>query len=148
MIDKLIEDDIRSLAQIMNDNGLTRIELENKKQDYNVILEKKFPRQYHGNNRAADKTSIPQIPQNTTAVLNGNIVKAPLIGTFYESASPGKPPFVTVGQTVKKGDILFIIESMKVMNEVPSEFDGTVKEILVKDAEPLEFDQDVMIISR
>jgi acetyl-CoA carboxylase biotin carboxyl carrier protein len=146
MIDKIIEDDIRSLAQIMNENGLTRIELENKKQDYNVILEKKIPRPFHGNNRAADKTSVPQVSPSVPDVKSGNIVKAPLIGTFYESASPGKPPFVTVGQTVKKGDILFIIESMKVMNEVPSEFDGVVKEILVKDASPLEFDQDVMIV--
>ena len=76
----------------------------------------------------------------------GNVVKAPIVGTFYAASAPDKPPFVTVGQQVKKGDVLMIIESMKLMNEVQSDFDGTVAEILVKNGDPVEFDQPIMII--
>lgn len=77
---------------------------------------------------------------------SGTEVKAPVVGTFYASPSPDKPPFVTVGQSVQKGDILMIIESMKIMNEVPSPCSGVVKEILVKSGEAVEYDQTVMII--
>ncbi len=74
------------------------------------------------------------------------MVKSPIVGTFYAASAPDKPPFVTVGQQVKKGDVIMIIESMKLMNEVQSEFDGTVAEILVKNGEAVEFDQPIMII--
>lgn len=76
--------------------------------------------------------------------LSGKIVKSPIVGTFYAAPAPGKPPYAPVGKTVAKGDILFIIESMKLMNEVTSEFDGTVAEILVKDGDAVEFDQPIM----
>ncbi|MCH5194521.1 MAG: acetyl-CoA carboxylase biotin carboxyl carrier protein [Oscillospiraceae bacterium] len=81
-----------------------------------------------------------------TAVPDGNVVKAPIVGTFYAASAPDKPPFVKVGQQVKKGDVLMIIESMKLMNEVQSDFDGTVTEILVKNGDPVEYDQPIMII--
>lgn len=77
---------------------------------------------------------------------DGNIVKAPIVGTFYSAPAPDKDPFVTVGQQVKKGDTIMIIESMKLMNEVQSDFDGIVKEILVENGTPVEFDQPIMII--
>lgn len=78
--------------------------------------------------------------------VDGNVVKSPIVGTFYAASSPDKAPFVTVGQQVKQGDVLFIIESMKVMNEVLSEFSGTVKQIMVSNADAVEYDQPVMII--
>ncbi|MGN1133913.1 MAG: acetyl-CoA carboxylase biotin carboxyl carrier protein, partial [Oscillospiraceae bacterium] len=77
---------------------------------------------------------------------SGKQVKAPIVGTFYDSPFPTEKPYVSVGDTVKKGDILFIIESMKVMNEVQSEFSGVVKEICVNSGDSVEFDQTVMII--
>jgi acetyl-CoA carboxylase biotin carboxyl carrier protein len=102
----------------------------------------------------------PMPPQGNPSVVNinttvekvdsvasaGNVVKSPIVGTFYASPSPDKPPYVKVGDTVKKGDTIMIIESMKLMNEVTSEFDGVVKEILVKDGTPVEYDQPIMII--
>ncbi|MBC8570240.1 acetyl-CoA carboxylase biotin carboxyl carrier protein [Zongyangia hominis] len=78
--------------------------------------------------------------------VRGQVVKSPIVGTFYHSAAPEKPPFVSVGTRVKKGDTLFIIESMKLMNEVPSEFDGVVADILIDNAQPVEFGQPVMVI--
>lgn len=80
------------------------------------------------------------------AAFTGNVVRSPIVGTFYAAASPEKPPFAEVGKKVKKGDVLMIIESMKLMNEIQSEFDGTVTRILVKNGEAVEFDQPLMVI--
>lgn len=72
---------------------------------------------------------------------SGNIVKAPLVGTFYESPGPGKPVYAPVGTKVKKGDVLCIIEAMKIMNEVVSDYDGEVKEVLVQNEQLVEYGQ-------
>lgn len=79
-------------------------------------------------------------------VLSGDVVKSPIVGTFYSTPSPGKPPFVKVGDKVNKGDVIYIIESMKLMNEVKSEFTGVVKEILVESGESVEYGQPIMVI--
>lgn len=89
--------------------------------------------------------AVSEVPTDG-AVPSGNVVKAPLVGTFYAASAPDKPPFVTVGKRVKKGDVLMIIESMKLMNEVQSDFDGVVEEILVNNGQAVEFDQPIMII--
>ncbi len=95
---------------------------------------------------AAAQTVQAAPAAQASPVVSGNVVKSPIVGTFYAASAPDKPPFVTVGQQVKKGDVIMIIESMKLMNEVQSEFDGTVTEILVKNGEAVEFDQPIMII--
>lgn len=82
----------------------------------------------------------------TAAAYDGNVVKSPIVGTFYAASAPDKAPFVAVGKQVKKGDVLMIIESMKLMNEVQSDFDGTVTEILVSNGQAVEYDQPIMII--
>lgn len=94
----------------------------------------------------AGSAQSAQAVQAAAPAVSGNVVKSPIVGTFYAASAPDKPPFVTVGQQVKKGDVIMIIESMKLMNEVQSEFDGTVAEILVKNGEAVEFDQPIMII--
>lgn len=78
--------------------------------------------------------------------VTGNVVKSPLVGTFYEAPSPESKPFVQVGDVVKKGQVLGIVEAMKLMNEIESEFDGTVKEILVKNEQMVEFGQPMFVI--
>jgi acetyl-CoA carboxylase biotin carboxyl carrier protein len=83
---------------------------------------------------------------STAAEISGNLVKAPLVGTYYAAPSPEKAPFVKVGDEVKKGDVIMIIESMKLMNEVQSEYDGIVDKILVSDGQAVEFDQPIMVI--
>ena len=80
------------------------------------------------------------------AAVSGSKVTAPIVGTFYSAPSPDSKPFVKVGDRIKKGDVIFIIESMKVMSEVPSEFDGVVKEICVQNGDAVEFGQTVMIL--
>ena len=74
------------------------------------------------------------------------IIKAPLVGTFYESSKPGEPPFVQKGAIVKVGDTLCIVEAMKIFNTIESEYDGEVLDILVHDGDPVEFGQDLFAI--
>ncbi len=95
--------------------------------------------------------AVPAVPSAEAAapaadVPAGKTVKAPIVGTFYAAPSPDQPPFVQVGDTVKKGDVILIIESMKLMNEVTSDTDGVVKEILVKNGDAVEYDQPLMVI--
>jgi len=76
----------------------------------------------------------------------GHIVKSPMVGTFYRSPSPGTAAFVELGQTVKPGDTLCIIEAMKLLNEIEAEVGGTVKEILVDNGQPVEYGQPLFVI--
>ena len=89
-----------------------------------------------GNTSADVKTSAP----------SGKIVRSPFVGTIYRSSSPGADPFVEVGKRVKKGATLCIVEAMKLMNEIEAEFDGVIKEILVDNEQPVEFDQPLFVM--
>ena len=86
-----------------------------------------------------EKTSEPEPKKEE--VKAGNIVKSPMVGTFYIKSSPTSNPYVEIGSEVKKGTVLCIIEAMKLMNEIESEFDGKIAEILVKDGEAVEYGQ-------
>jgi len=74
-------------------------------------------------------------------------IKSPIIGTFYRKATPDKPSFVEIGQVIKEGDVLCVIEAMKLFNEIESELSGTIIKILVDDASPVEFDQPLFVIN-
>ncbi|MBM4253760.1 MAG: acetyl-CoA carboxylase biotin carboxyl carrier protein [Deltaproteobacteria bacterium] len=93
----------------------------------------------------------PATPAATPAakpapVISGRLLKSPFVGTFYRSPSPGSDAFVDIGKRVKKGDTLCIIEAMKLMNEIEAEFDGVIKEILVDNEQPVEFDQPLFVL--
>jgi acetyl-CoA carboxylase biotin carboxyl carrier protein len=77
---------------------------------------------------------------------NGHIIKSPMVGTFYRSPSPSSPSFIEVGQHVKVGDVICIIEAMKMMNQIEADKSGVIEAILVDDAEPVEFDQSLITI--
>ena len=79
-------------------------------------------------------------------VPSGNLVKSPMVGTFYRAPNPESDPFVSIGSQVKIGDTLCIIEAMKLMNEIESEYTGTVKEILVENGQPIEYGQPLFVI--
>lgn len=79
---------------------------------------------------------------------DGEVVKSPIVGTFYRSPDPDSDPFVEVGDTVQSGETLCIIEAMKIMNEIEAEFSGKVKKIIVEDGNPVEFDQPLFIIEK
>ena len=100
--------------------------------------------------QAAPATPAPEPPQAAPEPApvdaNGTIVKAPTPGTFYTRPAPDQEPFVSVGERVRVGDTLCILEAMKLMNEIESEVSGTVKEVLVADGEPVEYDQPLFLI--
>lgn len=81
------------------------------------------------------------------ALPEGHVLRSPMVGTFYAAASPDKPPFVTIGQAVKVGDTLAIIEAMKMFNPIEAEVAGTVTAILAKDGQPVEFDEPLFVIA-
>ena len=91
-----------------------------------------------------DEFTFEEKSQSSTE--NLNIIKSPMVGTVYLSPSPEEPTFIQVGKRVKKGDTILIIEAMKTMNQIPSTMEGTVKEILVNNESPVEFDTPLVII--
>ena len=93
--------------------------------------------------RAASATAPPAEPEPAQ---EGQLVKAPMVGTFYRSPSPDAKPFVEVGQTVKKGDTVCIVEAMKLMNEIETDVAGVVKAILVENGQPVEYGQPLFVI--
>jgi acetyl-CoA carboxylase biotin carboxyl carrier protein len=96
-------------------------------------------------NRAADLSNLED-EDDSGALPEGHVVKSPMVGTFYRSPSPGANAFVEVGQGVKQGDTLCIIEAMKLLNEIESEVAGIVKEILVENGQPVEYGEPLFII--
>ena len=95
----------------------------------------------------AEVSVVEPAPEDTGKEEAGKIVKSPLVGTFYVAPAEEADPFVSVGDPVKKGQTLAIIEAMKLMNEIESEYDGTITEILVNNAEPVEYGQPLFRIS-
>ncbi len=90
----------------------------------------------------ATAAEAPPVEEDTE-----NVVTSPMVGTFYAASSPDDDPFVSAGTSVKKGDVLCIVEAMKLMNEIEAEYDGTVEKVLVKNAEPLEYGQPLFVIT-
>ena len=90
---------------------------------------------------AAAEAAAPAAPK-----LNGNVVRSPMVGTFYRSPSPTTASFVEVGQSVKKGDILCIVEAMKMMNHIEAETSGVIESVLVENGQPVEYDQPLFTI--
>lgn len=155
-------DEIKELAELVSEKKLGKIEIKNGESSI-VIEDRKLPPM------APVPPVMPAAPSAVMAApaaapapavqsqdagkaapaeeaVTGNVVKAPIVGTFYASPSPDKPAFVKVGDHIKKGDVIFIVESMKLMNEIQSEFEGTVEKILVDNASAVEYDQPIMII--
>lgn len=94
---------------------------------------------------AAPVAATPEA-ESAAKKLNGNVIKSPMVGTFYRSPSPSSPVFVEVGQHVKVGDVICIVEAMKMMNQIEADHSGVVEAILVEDGEPVEFDQPLITI--
>lgn len=146
--------EIKEMINLMNENEL--VELEVEKDGMRIRLKKtitdsagfsgpvvierqKIPENAHP--REVNAQSITDKPQIKTVE-----VKAPMVGTFYRAPSPEAPPYIEVGQVLESGQVVCIIEAMKLMNEIKSEIRGKVVEILVDNAEPVEFGQPMFII--
>lgn len=140
---------IKQLMEDMGNSKLTAIDIDfpdgtkisMKKEEKQVVVENLPVKQMVKMER--EETKETKLEEK---VQEGNIVKSPMVGTFYSKPSPNSEAYVTVGQKVKKGDVLCIIEAMKLMNEIESEFDGEVIEILVKDEETVEYGKPLFVI--
>jgi acetyl-CoA carboxylase biotin carboxyl carrier protein len=95
---------------------------------------------------AAPQAVAPAAEPAKPVVAEGHVVKSPMVGTFYRSASPGSKAFVDVGQTVNSGETLCIIEAMKLLNEIEADQSGVIKAILVENGQPVEFGQPLFVI--
>lgn len=145
---------VRELAELLTANDLTEIEVEDGERKIKVCRNPApilgtLPAAAHG--AAAPALSGPAMrghedlgPPPEDA--GGTAVKSPMVGTCFLSAEPGTAPFIAVGDAVKAGDTLLIIEAMKVMNPITAPEGGIVKKILVADAQPVEFDQPLVVI--
>lgn len=139
---KMKETNIRKYAELMKELGLTGLEIteENSK----VRLERSIA-------APAGETlySVPGAAANMQTAAGSKdyiSVKSPIVGIFYTAPAENADPYVSIGDTVKKGQTLCIVEAMKLMNEIESEFDGTVKEILVENEQMVEFGQPMFVI--
>ncbi len=143
---------IEALAEIVKKNDLGKIKISTE--DIEIVIEgKRCPPPAPGvpmTMMAAAPAAAAPAPAAQQAApaaeVSGNIITSPIVGTFYASPSPEKPAFVKVGDTVSAGDVVCIIESMKLMNEINSEFSGKVAEIYAKDGQPVEYGQKLMRI--
>lgn len=139
---------VRELAELLAETGLSEIEVEDGDRKIRVArqLTAAPVQQYAAPALAA--APVVAVPAPTAApAVDANAVKSPMVGTCYLAGEPGVPNFVSVGQAVKAGDTLLIIEAMKVMNPIVAPNAGTVTAILVENAQPVEFDQPLVVIA-
>ena len=134
--------DIKSIEiifELFNKSQASEFELEMK--DFKVKLKKQYEF-----NSPVFKESQAKIIHDEPVKSSENWIKAPLVGTFYIKANPDAKPYITVGQSVKKGQVLCLIEAMKVMNEIKADCNGFVKEIKAVTGKMVEFNQDIVLI--
>lgn len=136
---------IKKLIEMLQESDLNEIEVKEGEESVRI-------------NRKKGDTEIPKpivAPQVHSKEIVENVdepeenlsfIQSPMVGTFYRSPAPGKPPFVEIGQRVKKGDTVCIIEAMKMMNQVKSEFDGKIVDIKVENGQPVEFNESLVSI--
>ncbi len=152
---------IRSLANILNDTNLTEIEIEQGELRIKVLRKAPAIHQVMAAPMQAAPTPVPQASMQsflspaalpatlqpiTPASDSKNAVPSPMVGTAYLSAAPGAKPFIEVGDTVREGQTLLIIEAMKTMNQIPSPRAGKVTAILFEDAQPVEYGEPLVVI--
>ena len=165
----MLEDDIKNLIKILENSKIDEIEIStfwgkqkvrirknniaSTNSDIKIIHDKTVDPAVDNNvvrQTIKEQTHVEEIESKLTNDSQGDetfIIKSPLVGTFYSSPKPNEPPFISEGDIIREGQIICIIEAMKIFNEIESEFSGKILKILVEDATPVEYDQDLLIIS-
>ena len=137
---------IKKLIEMLQDSDLTEIEVKEGEESVRIA---------RGNSQTIEATPAPIIHSSASSPVeknevsldkSGSVIKSPIVGTFYRKPSPDKPPFIEIGSNVNAGDVVCIVEAMKMMNEIKSEFTGKVSAINIEDGEPVEFDQSLIVI--
>mgnify|MGYP005747937393 FL=1 len=138
---------IKTLIEMLEESNLNEIEVSQGEESVRISKssnQNNFVSNAPLNNDININSSSNEVKESHE--LRGNLVTSPIVGTFYRKPSPDKEPFVKVGDIVNKGDVLCIIEAMKMMNEIKSDFDGKITSIEVDDAQPVEFGQTIIVI--
>ncbi len=136
---------IKKLIEMLQESDLNEIEVKEGEESVRINRKK-------GDVEIPQQIVAPQLQSKETVENvdepeeNLSFIQSPMVGTFYRSPAPGKPPFVEIGQKVKKGDTVCIIEAMKMMNQVKSEFDGKIVDIKVENGQPVEFNESLVSI--
>ncbi|WP_455197879.1 acetyl-CoA carboxylase biotin carboxyl carrier protein [Kaarinaea lacus] len=149
---------VKKLIELLEESGIAELEIREGEESVRISRQSKLdatmmampPMQY----AAPPQMSPPAAtaPESTTAApsaepeIAGHVIKSPMVGTFYRSPSPGAKPFVEVGQSVKAGDTLCIVEAMKLLNQIESDKTGVIKSILVENEHPVEYGQPLFVI--
>ena len=137
LIEMLQDSDLKEIEVSQGDESV-RISRDNKSQAYvEPIIQKQVVHE------ASNIVSQEEMPQEE---VKGNKITSPIVGTFYRKPSPDKDVFIEVGDTIKEGDVLCVVEAMKLFNEIESEVSGKIVKILVDDSSPVEFDQPLFLV--
>ena len=142
--------EIKDMINLMNENGLTELEIE--KEGVRIRLKKgardSYDKTIEEAPRKSAEESAPQAArmEGAPAKKNALEIKAPMVGTFYRAPSPEAPPFINIGDVIEAGQVICVIEAMKLMNEIKSDVKGKVVDIQVENAEPVEFGQVLFIV--
>jgi acetyl-CoA carboxylase biotin carboxyl carrier protein len=146
---------VKKLIELLEESGIDELEIREGEESVRISRHSKTPAQpyYAPAPAAAPAAPAPAAAPVAAAAeapsapkLNGHVVKSPMVGTFYRTPAPTSPAFVEVGQTVKKGDTICIVEAMKMMNHIQAEASGVIESILVENGQPVEFDQPLFTI--
>ncbi len=136
--------EIKDMIALMNENGLTELEIEER--GMRIRLKKSV----HGEIEKiveVSPASLPQVSPMAPEPAPKTIeIKAPMVGTFYRSPAPDAPPYVNIGDVIEPGQVICIIEAMKLMNEIKSEVKGKIVDVLVENAEPVEYGQALFVL--
>ena len=139
---------IKKLIHMLEQSDLNEIEVSQGEESVRISKGNSNDISTSISNTDQSQAATNQDPIESNTEIIGNIIKSPIVGTFYRKPSPEKPPFVNIGDTVNEGDVVCIVEAMKMMNEIKSEYSGKIISILPSDGQPVEFDQTLIIIER
>ena len=147
IIDEEIRQAIKELSNMLEELKLTEIQIENNKFGKVRVARQNYISQTSNFSNIKESSNNNDNPDQVIVNENDeNIIKSPMVGTIYLQPEPGSDPFVKIGDKVTKGQTLLIVEAMKTMNDIVAEKDGTVKEILVKNEQPVQFDDPLIIV--
>ena len=137
---------IKKLIEMLQDSDLTETEVQEGEESVRIVRGSAQP--FEVKTTSISPASVNVLSENNEVAANesGSPIKSPIVGTFYRKPAPDKPPFVEIGSHVNAGDVVCIVEAMKMMNEIKSEFTGKVSAINIDDGEPVEFDQSLIVI--
>ncbi|NHZ31985.1 MULTISPECIES: acetyl-CoA carboxylase biotin carboxyl carrier protein [Massilia] len=145
LIDLVAESDIAELEVTEGESKVRIVKSSAIPQNQMVMMQPQGMQQHYAGGQAPMPAPVAP-PVVVPAEPTGHIVKSPMVGTFYRSSAPGSPAYVDVGSNIKEGETLCIIEAMKLLNEIDSDFSGVVTKILVENGQPVEFGQPLFVI--